>query len=70
MTRPCAVGGECAAALEGYAVDVLLLLIGLPGGETNGNKDRTLSRALQVRGVVFCVGGCLWVCMLNTQIHT
>lgn len=46
VTRPCAVGAECAAALEGYAVDVLLLLIGVGSGN---NKDRTLSRALQVR---------------------
>jgi hypothetical protein len=46
VSRPCAVGADCAAALEGYAVDVLLLLIGLPSGD---KKDRTLSRALQVR---------------------
>jgi hypothetical protein len=53
VTRPCAVGAECAAALEGYAVDVLLVLVGVPAGE-----GRTLSRALQVGG---WVGGCLCV---------
>ncbi len=60
VSRPCAVGAACAAALEGYAVDVLLLLIGVP---SDGGKDRTLSRALQVCRCV-CMVAWMWIVRL------